>query len=310
MWFRCKQCGGNLNETKCLTCEESYILSGKKCQKNCEINENTHCKSCNNEDEKIDQYNTHCKECSIKNCEICENNICTKCLENFLIKNKNGTIISCYSKKPERIDIINNGRIKEGLIEIVNNGAIKTQLNNCIKYYFEGTGTAPSISYWWKGLNGDCHLSVYFNISNFLPTNVYYLQDNYYLYLYGSIRYDSYKGGYSEFSANTMFFIAGGADWGCNSISCFHSGFFGVYAQLERVNHNGKKFIGGIYNRGVENGYHYISLDGFNYTTILGNGTGNIGWTFSIYVGQYGSATVNTHYTFTISDLFLIRKKD
>ena len=53
-----------------------------------------------------------------------------------------------------------------------------------------------------------------------------------------------------------------------------------------------------------------MSLDGFNYTTILGNGTGNIGWTFTISVGQYESATVNTSYTFIINDLFLIRKKD
>ena len=65
------------------------------------------------------------------------------------------------------------------IIEILNDNAVKTQLNNSIKYYFEGTGTAPSTSYWWKGLSGDCHLSVYFNISNLLPTNVYYLQDKY-----------------------------------------------------------------------------------------------------------------------------------
>ena len=69
-------------------------------------------------------------------------------------------------------------------------------------------------------------------------------------------------------------------------------------------------YISGIYNRGLINGYHYISLDGFNYNTILGNGTGNIGWTFSIIIGQYSSATVKIHYTFIVNDLFLIRKKD
>ena len=238
----CKQCGGNLNETKCLICEESYILSGKKCLKNCEINENTHCKRCNSEDEKIDQFlecnkgfyvsesnNTHCKECSIKNCEICENNICEKCLENFLTKYENDTIISCYSEIPDRIDIINNGKLKEGIIEIVSDNAIKTQLNNSIKYYLEGTGTAPYTSYWWKGLNGDCRLSVYFNISKLLPTNVYYLQDKYYLYLHGSIKYAAYKGGYSEFMTSTMFFSVAGPDWGCNSMNCFYSGVFGAY---------------------------------------------------------------------------------
>ena len=313
----CKQCGGNLNETKCLKCEESYILSGKKCLKNCEINENTQCKKCDNEDEKIDQClecnkgfylsennNTHCKECSIKNCELCENNFCIKCLDNFLSKYENGIITSCYSEIPERIDIINNGRLKEGIIEIISDNTIKTQLNNSIKYYFEGIGTAPYTSYWWKDLSGNCRLSVYFNISNFLPYNVYYLQDRYYLYLYGSIKYAAYKSGYSEFMTSQMFFSGGGPDWGCNSMNCFYSGLFGAYSKLERVNHNGNKYIGGIYNRGVENGYDFISLDGFNYTTILGNGTGNIGWTFSISVGEYQSATVKVRYTFTISDLF------
>ena len=320
----CKECEGNLNYTKCSICEKDYILSGKKCLKYCEINEDTQCKKCNTEEEKIDQClecnkgfylpednNTHCQICSIQNCEICENDNCTKCLDNFLTKYENDTIISCDREIPERIDIIKNGILTEGVIELLNDNAIKTQLSNSIKYYFEGSGTVPKTSYWWKGLSGNCQLRVYFNISNLLPDNIYYLQDNYYLYLNGSIKYEANNGAsYAEFSANQMFFGFWGEEWGCNWMNCFCSSHFGAYANLEKIKHNGKKYIGGIYNRGLINGYHYISLDGFNYTTTLGNGTGNIGWSFSIDIGQYSSGTIKFRYTFIINHLFLIRKKD
>ena len=321
----CKECEGNTTYTKCSICEGDYILSGNKCLKPCETNENSQCKKCNNEEEKIDQClecykgfylpkdnNTYCEKCSIKNCEICENNNCTKCFDNFLTKYENSVIISCFTETPDRIDIIKNGNLTEGVIEILTaSGTIKTQLSNGIKYYFEGSGSAPSTSYWWKDLSGNDVMHVSFNISRLLPSNTYYLKDNYYLYLKGSYKYEASIGGGSiELWAKQTFFYVEGREWGCNWMNCFNSMQFGTYTNLETVKHNGNIYIGGVYNRGKVDGYHYLSLDGFNYTTVVGNGTGNIGWSFGVSIGTYSSRTVYVRYTFIINDLFLVRKKD
>ena len=109
----CNKCEGNLNYTKCVSCEENFILSGNKCLKNCTINETTQCKKCNPEEGKIDQClecnggfylpeenKTHCEKCSIENCEKCKNNNCSKCFDGFLTKIENYTIISCYQDIP------------------------------------------------------------------------------------------------------------------------------------------------------------------------------------------------------------------
>ena len=320
----CNKCEGNLNYTKCVSCEENFILSGNKCLKNCTINETTQCKKCNPEEGKIDQClecnggfylpeenKTHCEKCSIENCEMCENNNCSKCFDGFLTKVENYTIISCYQDIPERIDIIRNGILSEGVFEIKDDHVQKTQLNNSIRYYVEGTCTCPSSSGWWKGMVGKCYLNIYYNISNLLPENIYYLQDDYYLYLKTSKIFGATGASYKEYFISPAFYLVYGEDWGGNWIGHYGSGTFGVYKNLERENHNGRIYLGGVYNRGKDNrGYDYLQLEGFNYTTIVRNGTGNIGWNFLINVGQYSSATVKMYIKITINDLFLIRKKN
>ena len=324
----CNKCEGNVNFTNCVSCEEDFILSGYKCLKNCTVNEITHCKKCNSEEGKIDQCieciegfylpednNTHCENCSVENCEICENNNCSKCFDGFLSKIENDTIISCYEKKlevkiPERIDIIRNGTLQEGVIEIVDDFVKKTQLDDSIRYHVEGTCNSPYSSGWWKGMNGKCYLKIYYNISNLLPENIYYLQDDYILYLNASKKFAATGASYREYMANPFFYQSWGPEWGGNSLGSYGSPDFGVYKDLERVNHNGYIFLGGVYNRGKENGYEYIQLEGFNYATTVKNGTGNIGWNFNIGVGQYISATVKMYITFKVRDLFLIRKKN
>lgn len=72
---------------------------------------------------------------------------------------------------------------------------------------------------------------------------------------------------------------------------------FGVYKDLEKVNYNGYIFLGRIYNRGKENRYEFIQLEGFNYTITVKNGTGNIGYHFQILVGQYSRANVKNVYS-------------
>ena len=187
----------------------------------------------------------------------------------------------------------------------------KTQLNNSIRYYVEGTCTCPSSSGWWKAMVGKCYLNIYYNISNLLPENIYYLQDDYYLYLKASKIFGATGASYREYFISPAFYLVYGEDWGRNWLGPYGSGTFGVYKNLERENHNGRIYLGGVYNRGKDNrGYDYLQLEGFNYTTIVRNGTGNIGWNFLINVGQYSSATVKMYIKITINDLFLIRKKN
>lgn len=314
---KCKECEGSSDLTKCAICEEDYILSGNKCLKNCKINENTQCKKCSEQEGKIDQClecnkgfylpednYTHCKKCPIENCEICEHNKCIKCFDNYLYKIENDSIVSCYNEIPERIDIIRNGKLNKGVIELLNGNTIKTQLSDSLKYYVQDTCSAPRSSNWWKRLDEKCNLDIFFNISKLLPNNQIYLQDDYDLYFYASKKYEAIGASSREYMPHPFFFGEGGKDWGG-----YVAQAFGVYKDLETINHNGYIFVGGIYNRGKENGYEYLSLDGFNYTTIIKNGTGNIGWSFYVRVGQYSSATVKTRITVKIKDLFLIRKK-
>lgn len=51
----CNKCEGNFNQTKCVSYEEDFILSGNKCLKNCTINEITKCKKRNPDEGKIEQ---------------------------------------------------------------------------------------------------------------------------------------------------------------------------------------------------------------------------------------------------------------
>ena len=76
---------------------------------------------------------------------------------------------------------------------------------------------------------------------------------------------------------------------------------------LERVNHNGRIYIGGVYNRG----WDFYELAGFNYTTNIGNGTQKIGWNFRVEAGSFDEVHSNSiSITFTINDLYLIKKKN
>ena len=75
---------------------------------------------------------------------------------------------------------------------------------------------------------------------------------------------------------------------------------------MERVNHNGKIFVGGVYNRGS----NYYQLEGFNYTTIIGKGTQQVGWYFNVAAGDFNSVSGSISITFIINNLYLIRKID
>ena len=319
----CIECEDNSDFARCSLCEEGYILSGNKCLKICEISESTQCNKCNEEEGKIDECiecnkgyylsefnHSYCLKCSIENCDICLNDKCTKCEDNFIPEFINGEINSCYKEIPERIDIVTNGQINEGVIEIKEDYVVKTQLSNGIKYNIQNTCSCPYSSGWWKDMVGNCHFNIYFNISALLPNNQHYLQDDYILYLIGSEMFGATGASYREYMASTFFFQSWGPEWGHNSISNFGSPTFGIYKNLERDNHDNFKACGGIYNRGKENGYEFLKLEGFNYTTTVKNGTGNIGWRFNIGVGQYSAATVRMYITFIIDNLFLIRKKN
>ena len=136
----CLECIGNNSYTQCIKWENDYILSGGICLKNCEIGDNNKCLKCNDEPGKINQCsmcnngyylpenneykNTRCEKCLIDGCMTCSGNLiennCTKCENNLSAIYENGTIISCVIETlstPDRIDIIKNGKLIDGIIE-------------------------------------------------------------------------------------------------------------------------------------------------------------------------------------------------
>ena len=109
-----------------------------------------------------------------------------------------------------------------------------------------------------------------------------------------------------NFLQNLLFGCLGDCSFGSNSNGCYPTNTFGIYKYLERVNHNGRKYIGGVYNRGID----FYQFEGFNYTTNIGNGTQKIGWNFYIDAGDFNQVRSSSlSITFTINDLYLIKKK-
>ena len=323
----CLECKGNKSYTECIKCEEDFILSNGICLKDCEIGENNKCSKCNEQPGKINQcslcnegyylpqsdsYNkTQCEKCPIEGCNTCYGNLyennCTKCNNNLTAVYKNNTIISCIkeiSNSPERIDIIKNGILVDGIIEIKADHIIKTQLTEGIKYYTYATGcVAKATSWWWKPFEGkpECKLPIYFNISNVLPEGQTKLNEQYRLYLKGTEKFTGVSDSYfNEFMAYPPFYVICNSDFGNKydgRIYC--SDTFGVYKSLEKVNNNGRIMIGGVYNRGS----NYYQLEGFNYTTTVANGTQVIGWNFFMNAGDFGKVTGSLSITFIINEL-------
>ena len=317
----CLECIWNNTYTKCIKCEENYILSGGLCLNYCEIGEFDKCAKCSDEPGKINQceicndgyylpeneeYNkTQCEQCQIKGCNVCSgnliNNTCIKCENNLKAKT---------ASTPDRIDIIKNGKLFDNIIEIKGDHVIKTQLDNAIKYYTYSTYcVANPTSYWAKPFQGDkCQLPIYFNITKALPEGINYLIGDYTLYLKATERFTATSDSpYREFFVNPPFWMTwGDCSYGSNWNGCYPTNTFGIYKSLERVNHNGQIILGGVYNRGMD----YYQLEGFNYTTNVGNGTQIIGWNFNIDGGAFGRIISRSlSITFTINDLYLIKKK-
>ena len=186
---------------------------------------------------------------------------------------------------------------------------IKTQLDDAIRYYTYSTYcVANPTSYWQKAFQGDkCQLPIYFNITKALPEGINYLIGDYTLYLKATERFTATSDSpYREFVVNPPFWMTWDCSYGSNIYGCYPSNTFGVYKNLERVNHNGQIILGGVYNRGMD----YYQLEGFNYTTNVGNGTQIIGWNFYIDGGAFGRIISRSlSITFTINDLYLIKKK-
>ena len=209
----CLECIGNSTYTKCIKCEENYILSGGLCLNYCEIGKLDKCAKCSDEPGKINQceicnkgyylpenedYNkTQCEQCQIKGCSICSgnliNNTCIKCESNLTAIYENGKIISCIEKidsTPGRIDIIKSGKLVDGIIEIKGDHVTKTQLDNATKYYtYSSSCIAYKTSYWIKPFQGnpECQLPIYFNITQVLPEGINYLIGGLYI-IFKSIR--------------------------------------------------------------------------------------------------------------------------
>ena len=330
----CLECIGNSTYNKCIKCEENYILSGGLCLNYCEIGKFDKCVKCNDEPGKIDQceicndgyylpeneeYNkTQCEQCQIKGCNICSgnliNNTCVKCENNLTAVYEDGKIVSCEEKiasTPDRIDIIKNGKLNDSIIEIKGDHVTKTQLDNAIRYYtYASSCIAYATSYWAKPFQGnpECQLPIYFNITKALPKGINYLIGDYTLYLKASERFTATSDSpYGEFFVEPPFWMSwGDCSFGSNWNGCYPTNTFGIYKNLERVNHNGQIFIGGVYNRGLD----YYQLEGFNYTTNIGNGTQVIGWKFYISAGDFGQVRSNSlSIAFTVNDLYLIKKK-
>ena len=331
----CLECIGNNTYTKCIKCEENYILSGGLCLNYCEIGNFDKCAKCSDEPGKINQceicndgyylpekgdYNkTQCEKCQIKGCNICSgnliNNTCIKCESNLTAIYENGKIISCVeniASTPDRIDIIKNGKLVDGIIEEKGSHVTKTQLENAIKYYtYSSSCVAYRTSYWAKPFQGnpECQLPIYFNISKVLTEGINYLIGDYTLYLKATERFTATSDSpYYEFFVQPPFWMTwGDCDFGRNWDGCYPSNTFGIYKSLERVNHNGRIYIGGVYNRG----WDFYELAGFNYTTNIGNGTQKIGWNFRVEAGSFSEVHSNSiSITFTINDLYLIKKKN
>ena len=329
----CLECIGNNNYTKCIKCEKDYILSGGLCLKNCEIGKLNKCSECNDKPGKINQcqmcnngyylpenkeYNkTQCEKCPIKGCINCSgnliNNTCIKCENNLTAIYENGEIISCVKEiisTPDRIDIIKNGTLIDGIIEIKGDHVTKTQLNNAIRYYTYATSCVAQPSSWWcKPFEGNkCQLPIYFNITKILPKGINYLVGDYTLYLKASERFTATSDSpYYEFEVYPPFWVTcSDREFGWNWNGPYCSDFFGVYKSLEKVNHNGRIYIGGVYNRG----WDFYQFEGFNYTTNIANGTQIVGWNFYIRAGDYGLVKSNSlSINFTINDLYLIKNK-
>ena len=327
----CLECIENNNYIQCNKCENDYILSGGLCLKNCEIGEDNKCSRCNDELGKINQCsvcnngyylpenseynNTQCKKCLIKGCMTCSGNLdennCTKCENNLLAIYENETIISCIeetSPTPDRIDIIKNGKLMEGIIENKPDYVTKTQLSDGIKYYTSATCIAEASTYWFKNFKGNsgCFLPIYFNISNVLPEGQSKLNGEYQLYLNATERFTATSNSpYYEFSVFPTFYIICNSEFGHKSLNRIYcSDTFGIYKQLERVNNNGRVMLGGIYNRGID----FYQLEGFNYTTTVANGTDLIGWNFGVNAGDFGEVKGSLTISFIINDLYLVKR--
>ena len=326
----CFECIGNISHTKCIMCMDDFILTGGLCLKKCEIGNNNKCLKCNEEEGKINQcsvcnngyylpqndnYNkTQCEKCLINGCMTCSGNLnehtCSKCEDNLIPIYENGKIISCIKEDystPERIDIIKNGKLIDGIIEIKPEHVIKTQLSDSIKYYTSSSCTANPSSYWWKAFEGNsaCFLPIYFNISEILPKEHNMLNGDYRLYLKATEKFTGVSDSpFREFGVYPPFYVICNKDFGNkynDRIYC--SDNFGVYKDLEKVNNNGRIMLGGVYNRGRD----FYQLEGFNYTTIITNGTQKIGWTFNVNAGDFGRVKGDISIGFIIYDLYLIK---
>lgn len=212
-----------------------------------------------------------------------------------------------------RIDIIKNGKLIDGIIEQKGDHVTKTQLNNGINYYTYASSCIASYPahYWFKPFEGnpECQLPIYFNITKVLPENINYLIGDYTLYLKASERFTATSDNpYYEFEVHPPFWVTySDYEFGSNWNGPYFSNTFGVYKALEKVNHNGRIYIGGVYNRG----WDFYEFEGFNYTTIIKNGTQLIGWNFYIEGGDYGTVRSNSlSISFTINDLYLIKNKN
>ncbi len=259
------------------------------------------------------EYNkTQCEKCLINGRMTCSGNLienkCTKCENNLSAIYENGTIISCVKETlstPDRIDIIKNGKLIDGIIENKPDYIIKTQLSDGIKYYTSATCTSIRNNFWWNTLTRSpaCHLPIYFNISVMLPEGQNKLNGEYRLYLIATERFiGTSNSPYNEFEVYPAFKIYCDHDFG-SQYTAYCSNTFGVYKKLERINNDGRIVLGGIYSRGTD----FYQLKGFNYTTTVEIGTETIGWTFSISAGDYGSVRGSITITFIINDLYLIK---
>ena len=322
----CIKCNGDSNFNECILCNENYTLFEGKCLQNCEKGNGNKCKECNTNPEKVDQclkcnegfylpedefFNRIiCQKCSINGCKTCSgyftNDKCLECIDGLGSLIKNNEIINCYDL-PERIDIVINGALVDGIIEKKADHVEKIQLNNGIKYYISDTCYSLSSDEWWNEIKGNCSISIYYNFSNILLNNVASLEDHYILHLNGTERFTANgNSSYCEFMIYPSFFkICDNKEWTHIDRETYCSNTFGIYYDLERVNHNGMKFIDGIYTRG----YDFYQLEGFNYQEILEKGTQQIGWKFGIKSGDFNSVRANVSITFIVNDLYLVRKK-
>ena len=250
-----------------------------------------------------------CQKCSIDECQICSgninNDICYKCFDEFFPEIENDKIIFCN----KRIDIVKNGKLVDGIIENKGEHVQKTQLEDGIKYYVSATCTTQSSGNWWNVLGGNCLLPIVFNFSQILPNNKSSLEHDYILYLNATEKFTGKARYYphDEFQVSPTFWMqCDNVEWSIYDSRIYCSNTFGYYKDLERVNHNGKIFLGGVFNRG----YDYYQLEKFNYTQIIGKGSQVIGWTFLIEIGDFQSETGTISITFIVYDLYLLKKKN